>query len=132
LGGLLHGRTTVLMAPSSVGKTTTLITVMVANVRAGRSILFLNHEGLAKTLVLKMACCCFNLDSHALRLMTETEEGQATLAQFSALLKAQVVFGVDVGSTIEEVRPYIEMKQGRADARTQPVARWMKPRTGRS
>lgn len=53
-GGLLKGDTTVLLAPTNVGKTTCLITIACANLMLGKDILFVVHEGRAQDLELKI------------------------------------------------------------------------------
>ena len=117
-GALQPGRTTVLVAPSMVGKTTTLITTMVANIKAGRSILYLTHEGTPKTLVRKMCCCFLGVDDWTLGCMLRTPEGKAQIEEFAAVLQRQVVFGPDVGTTIEAVEAYVEWKQEERVAET--------------
>jgi hypothetical protein len=118
LGALLRGRTTVVVAPASVGKTTTLVTMLVANVRAGRSVLYLTHEGVPRTLLRKMTCCYLGVDEFTLARMASTPEGKARIDELGALLSRQVVFGPDVGMTIEKVREYIEWKQQERIAQT--------------
>lgn len=110
-GALLPGRTTVLLAPSTVGKSTTLITIIVANLRAGRSILYLTHEGTPAMLVQKLTCNFFAIDQWSLSQFLKTSEGQAAVNEFSDLLKRQMVFAPDPGSTVEEVASYIEAWQ---------------------
>lgn len=44
-GGLQRGDTTVIMAPINIGKTTTLITFSCHNIKAGKDVLFMTHEG---------------------------------------------------------------------------------------
>ncbi len=44
-GALLRGDTTVLLAPTNVGKTTAMITVIMHNLLKGKSVLFITHEG---------------------------------------------------------------------------------------
>jgi len=53
-GSLRKGDTTILLAPTNVGKTTTLITVAISNVLLGRDVLFLSHEGVSEDLQMKM------------------------------------------------------------------------------
>lgn len=44
-GAFQPGDTTLLLAPTNVGKTTTMITILLENLRRGKRILFLTHEG---------------------------------------------------------------------------------------
>lgn len=45
VGGLQRGDMTLILAPSNVGKTTALITIACHNVRRGKSVLLMTHEG---------------------------------------------------------------------------------------
>lgn len=73
-GGLLRGDTTVLLAPTNQGKTTTMITVACANIRLDKDILFLTHEGSTRDLRSKMIRCMLGVNGMTLpeyaRLMT--------------------------------------------------------------
>ncbi len=60
-GGLRKGDQTLILAPSNMGKTTTLITVAIHNVLAGHLVLFLTHEGRDTDIRVKLARCFFNL-----------------------------------------------------------------------
>lgn len=55
-GSLLPGDTTILLASTNVGKTTTMITVAAHNLRRRRDILFLFHEGRPLDIQLKIWC----------------------------------------------------------------------------
>lgn len=44
-GALQPGDVTLLLAPTNIGKTTTMITMLLANVRRGKRVLFITHEG---------------------------------------------------------------------------------------
>jgi hypothetical protein len=65
-GGLLLGDTTVLLAPTNVGKTTCQITIACANIRNGKDLLFINHEGRTSDLKLKFLRCLSGLSSTAM------------------------------------------------------------------
>ncbi|MGH9428118.1 MAG: hypothetical protein ACRD2L_17685, partial [Terriglobia bacterium] len=59
-GALLRGDTTVLLAPTNVGKTTTMITVAAHNIKRGKHVLFITHEGRAEDIQLKILCAMVN------------------------------------------------------------------------
>lgn len=56
-GCLLNGDTTILLAPTNVGKTTAMITVAVANLFASKDVLFITHEGRQSDIIDKFWCC---------------------------------------------------------------------------
>lgn len=60
-GSLRKGDQTILMAPTNIGKTTTMTTVAVHNARAGNRTLFMAHEGHASDLRLKFLRAFFAL-----------------------------------------------------------------------
>ncbi len=60
-GSLRKGDQSVVMAPVNMGKSTTLITVAVHNIRAGNDVLFVSHEGHRSDLRLKMIRCYLTL-----------------------------------------------------------------------
>jgi replicative DNA helicase len=75
-GSLLRGDTTVVLAPSNIGKTTTLITVAAANVLRNKNVLFLSHEGRGEDLTEKFWCCLLRVSKpqlHALRRQYGTD-----------------------------------------------------------
>lgn len=71
-GSLLRGDTTVILAPSNIGKTTTLITVAVANVLRGKSVLFLSHEGRGEDLIEKFWCSMLQVSKMELHRLQDT------------------------------------------------------------
>jgi replicative DNA helicase len=56
-GSLRKGDTTILLAPTNVGKTTALITVSAINALLGHNVLFLSHEGVKEDIQMKMIRC---------------------------------------------------------------------------
>lgn len=63
-GCLLPGTTTTLVGPVNAGKTTVMMTVVCANLRQGRKVLYMPHEGSPEELQAKFLCCMLdqNLD----------------------------------------------------------------------
>jgi hypothetical protein len=55
--GLLKGDMTVLLAPTNVGKTTTMVTVAAQNIMAGKDVLLVTHEGRIGDIKLKIWQC---------------------------------------------------------------------------
>lgn len=64
-GSLRKGDQTVIMAPVNMGKSTTLITSAVHNIRACNDVLFVSHEGHRSDLRLKMIRCYLTLMDEA-------------------------------------------------------------------
>lgn len=56
-GALLRGDTTVVMAPSNIGKSTSLITIITHNIIRGKFVLYLTHEGKPIDLKFKVLMC---------------------------------------------------------------------------
>lgn len=78
-GSLLPGDTTVLLAPSNVGKTTTLLNVIRANIKRGKRVLFLTHEGRPEDIRNKLWCLMLSV--------VEKEENQSRFITMPDLLK---------------------------------------------
>lgn len=64
VGCLLPGTTTTLVGPINAGKTTVMMTVICANIAAGKKVLYIPHEGNPNELQAKFLCCMLdrNLD----------------------------------------------------------------------
>jgi hypothetical protein len=86
-GSLLPGDTTVLLAPTNIGKTTTMITVAAANVRQFKHVLLITHEGVDDDIAEKMQCSMLNLNRAQLYDLVKTEEGRQLLSSCAAVLK---------------------------------------------
>ena len=112
-GGLQLGDTTVLLAPTNGGKTTTLITIARHNVWAGKAVLWFTHEGDPDDLRMKMICSMMGVSRAALYGMYETAEGTAKIAYVENLLTANLKYVPynRAGMTIEEVIPVIRRYQ---------------------
>jgi replicative DNA helicase len=119
-GALLRGDTTVLIAPSNVGKTTTLITTILANAWKGKRILFLTHEGRPEDIWQKMVMCGANLSLGELHqapfdpsIMEKARKVNALLNRFVDYLPMN-----KPGLTIEDVEPVIRRRQDESIAKT--------------
>lgn len=73
-GCLLPGDTTLFMAPSNVGKTTTLITIAIANLFEKKDVLFITHEGRKEDIIDKLWCCATERTKGDLLKLYKTDE----------------------------------------------------------
>lgn len=62
VGCLLPATTTTLIGPVNAGKTTVMMTVGCANLRAGKKVLYIPHEGQETELRAKWLCCMLNVN----------------------------------------------------------------------
>lgn len=112
-GGLLPGDTTILLAPTNVGKTTTMITTLVDNIRAGKRVLFLTHEGRPLDIKQKVWMSYLNMTNRELFALPNTESGMAELDRASVMLNRFLTYVPynKAGLAVEEVEPLIRRKQ---------------------
>lgn len=61
-GCLLPGTTTTLIGPVNAGKTTVMMTVGAANLKQGKKVLYIPHEGEETELRAKWLCCILNVN----------------------------------------------------------------------
>ena len=61
-GSLLPATTTTLIGPVNAGKTTVMMTVGCANLKAGKKVLYIPHEGHETELRAKWLCCMLNVN----------------------------------------------------------------------
>lgn len=78
-GGLMRGDQTVLLAPTNVGKTTTMTTIGAHNVWHCKDTLFIAHEGTERDLVMKMWCSMLNVNAAQVLEMYKTEDGRRVM-----------------------------------------------------
>lgn len=78
-GSLLPGDMTVLLAPTNIGKTTSMITVARHNILRGKSVLFLSHEGRPSDITEKIWRSMLRVTSTDLFSLQHTPEGQQRL-----------------------------------------------------
>jgi replicative DNA helicase len=122
-GSLLPGDTTVLVAPTNVGKTTSVISIIGHNIRKGKSALLITHEGTEQDLKLKIWCNVLGCTKPELIAMYNTQEGTERMAKGLAFIRRYLTFVhyPKAGATIEEVESIVRRKQ---DER---VAKYGKP-----
>lgn len=112
-GSLLPGDTTILLAPTNVGKTTTMITVAAANVRAGKHVLMLTHEGVDDDIAEKMQCSMLNVNKAQLYDLVKTPEGLEQMKICAAFLKKYFTYlpMAKAGLCVETVAATIRIRQ---------------------
>lgn len=112
-GSLLRGDTTILLAPTNVGKTTTMISIAMANVRNLKRILFITHEGRKQDIKDKMRRCFMEVDGRELFELPRTEEGVARLERAALVMDSLIdyVSYNKAGLTVEEMEAFIRRRQ---------------------
>ncbi len=115
-GGLHKGDSTVILAPSNAGKTTTIITTVVHNVKQGRSVFFMTHEGRPDDIRLKLLKCFLGVSQAELFAMYEDSSpggGQAKIVVATQYLSRFLVYMPynKAGMTVEDVMPIIDRVQ---------------------
>ncbi len=112
-GGLYKGDSTVILAPSNAGKTTSMITVAVHNVRKGRHVLLMTHEGRPDDIRMKLLKSFLGVDQKGLFDLYETKAGQDRIVNATQFFSRFLVYMPynKAGMTIEDVVPIIERLQ---------------------
>lgn len=80
-GGLLPGDMTIMLAPTNIGKTTSMLTVGRHNIVKGKSVLLLTHEGRPADIQEKIWRGLLRVNRHDFYAMQNTQAGQARLDQ---------------------------------------------------
>lgn len=119
-GSLLPGDQTILLAPTNIGKTTAILTIVAANLRKGRSVLLLTHEGRPQDINLKLWCNLLQVTRPELFKMMQSVEGKARLDQALAVLKKYLTYVpyTKAGMVVEDVETIIRSKQEERIAKT--------------
>jgi replicative DNA helicase len=112
-GSLLPGDTTILLAPTNVGKTTAMITTLVANLMAGKRVLFITHEGRPLDIKQKIWMSYMNKTNRELFDLPSADEGMMELDKASVLLNRFLTYVPynKAGLSVEDVEPLIRRKQ---------------------
>jgi hypothetical protein len=102
---LYRGDSTLLLAPSGAGKTSTMVTVASHNVAKGRHILLVTLEGRPQDIWEKIMCSFLNIDKKGLFALPGTPEGLKQLTMGAKLLSERLTFLPynKAGSTVEDV-----------------------------
>jgi len=121
-GGLFRGDTTCLMAPVGVGKTSTMVSVVSANIQANRRCLLLIHEGEATDIRDKLLCNLLQLNRTDLWALRTYDGGRRCLVAIEQVLKERLTFipYIKAQMTIESVLPLIRRKCDEANSQGRP------------
>lgn len=121
-GSLMPGMMTVLLAPTNVGKTSTMVTVAVANILQCKSVLFIFHEGTESELKSKFMRCISGLtepemfraylDPEKSKQMRRCEQFLQRFLVLKPMFKAGLMVE-DVGATVERLQDLRRMETGR-------------------
>jgi hypothetical protein len=112
-GALLPGDTTIMLAPTNIGKTTNMITIGNANLARGKRVLLLTHEGRPLDIKEKIWRNHLGVTTKEYFDLPDTDEGRARLARGSMMLNRFLTYCPynKAGLTVEEVEPLIRRKQ---------------------
>lgn len=112
-GSLLKGDTTLILAPTNVGKTSTLITILAFNVLKGKDVLWISHEDTVRNLQNKLWCNILDKNYSQLLDMYKDVEGIKKFENMLITLDKHLTFVPynKVGVTVEEITDYIKIKQ---------------------
>lgn len=107
------GNHTVLLAPANVGKTTCLVTVAVANIMQGKSVLFIIHEGTEQELKDKFMSSLTGMNSPELDRAYQDPNQLERMHAYEEVLRRFLVLvpAFKPGLTVEEVAVMVERYQ---------------------
>ena len=121
-GCLMPGQMTVLLAPTNVGKTSTMVTIAVANIMQGKSVLFIFHEGTEVELKSKFMRCISGmtqpemfrayLDPELSKQMHRWEQFLQRFLVLKPMYKAGMTVE-EVGVTVERLQDMRRMETGK-------------------
>jgi hypothetical protein len=122
IGGLFRRDTTCLMAPVNIGKTTAMLSVVCANIRAHKRVLLVVHEGEPSDIRDKLLCNLLDVDKTVLWSLRLTPEGRQILVMMEADLKKYLTFipYIKAQMTIDDVLPLIRRKCEEATGQGRP------------
>ena len=112
-GGLCRGDMSVFLAPVNIGKTTTLITIVVANLLKGRKVLLMTHEGRANDINMKIFCCLLKKTPKEILEMTlnAPEELSRISEQYLVPNLRYIPYNKADGMFVEDVVDIIKFEQ---------------------
>lgn len=115
-GSLLPGDTTIIVAPTNGGKSTTLISIACHNIQRAKKVLLITHEERSASIQQRLWRNLFGCTKEELRSMFETKTFPADKL---ALLRDNLTFVPynKAGATVEEVESIIRKKQDAMCAR---------------
>lgn len=111
-GSLLKQSMTLLLAPVNTGKTSCMISMVVANAFRERKILYMTHEGVPDEIRIQMLLNCLGVSRSQLLEMYKSDKGRNKIAEAAAILDRNVTYIPyhKAGMTIEEIIPVIRQK----------------------
>lgn len=111
-GSLLLGDTTVVLAPTNVGKSTCLITVIKNNIFARKPTLWITHEGREADLKEKLWCSVLNISPSKLFELYKTSEGRQLLDMALGTINRYLTYIPmnKAGLTVEDVEIVIRKR----------------------
>lgn len=116
---LLVGDHTTILAPSNVGKTTTIISVLAHNILMGRRCAFVHHEGRPQDLKNRIVQCILGRTESQMRGMLGTPDGLQLFAAVAQALRRYLVMVpmLKPGTTIEDLDAVVrrETEKSRVD-----------------
>lgn len=120
-GSLLRGDTTVLIAPTNIGKTTVCATIIRHNILRQKPILLLTHEGTTADIRTKVWCSVLRVTRQELLSLYKTEEGRETMRKMLPFLMNYLDYvplpraGMTVERVVALVRRMQEERKSRND-----------------
>jgi hypothetical protein len=113
VGCLLPGDMTVLLAPTNIGKTTTMVTIAAFNIMAQKDVLLITHEGRINDIKMKIWQCMNGLSRQDIMRNLGNADFRKEIAESQALVNRYLVFMPlnKAGLTVEEVDAVIRRRQ---------------------
>jgi replicative DNA helicase len=114
-GSLLKGDMTVLLAPTNIGKTTTMVTIAAYNLLQGKDVLLVTHEGRVDDIKLKIWQSLTGLSRQDIMRNLANKEFVAGFDYFREMCHRHLEFMPlnRAGLTVEEVEAAIRRRQDR-------------------
>jgi replicative DNA helicase len=111
--GLQLGDTTVILAPSNTGKTTSLLTIARHNIWNGKSVLLMTHEGRPEDIKLKLMQSMLNRTSDEIHQLYQSAEGRQRISNVMAALDRYCTYIPfnKAGMTVEDAAVVVRRKQ---------------------
>lgn len=111
-GSLLRGDTTMYLASTNTGKSTAIITTIAHNLKHGKSVMWLVHEGRPDDLKIKLWCALLDKSQAQVFAMYKTPEGRRQLDMALLWINKHLTFVpmMKAGLCVEEVETIIRRK----------------------
>lgn len=110
VGGMLPGDTTIFMAPQNIGKSTAMQTIACHNVRRGKDVLYMTHEGNPDYIRLMFLANMIGTSVDNIFVLRGTPEGREKIRQASQALEKHlkyIPYNKANKMVVEEVIPVI-------------------------